>query len=452
MQKTSTDLFFMIDFSIQKLKLIALATLLASLPLPAMAASLEITRWRAEGDRVTLRVEVLDDRRIPIQGLKAEDFKVKTTDSSGNPVMVNPDEIILTSSDQVQIDPAYLVLLLDMSGSMKNKDLAGVEKLKSAIDGIREFIREVRDKRLPVSLALIPFGEDGSGCQYNFPVNEKIIAQNLFEARSSKIDERIQQLENINIKSLCSATNIYQPLAEAVKYLGKFGNSLNSNISIQDPPTIPPKLGVILLSDGYDVYRENEPERFKSLLQVLGRNPQVKVHTMGYGEKLNELRDRANKKNRYNCPLADEKLTVDNVRVRCRLSGEDIQEYIVDESRLTEIAETTEGIHLFPGNPKEVIDSLRTFLTTLREYELVYRQPGADRASFHKTVAQVILPSRQLNLTSEPKNIRLNNFVYRSPSWQERLVIFILIILLTLASVLLFIRWSQSLKAEAEQG
>lgn len=77
MQKTSTDLFFMIDFSIQKLKLIALATLLASLPLPAMAASLEITRWRAEGDRVTLRVEVLDDRRIPIQGLKAEDFKVK---------------------------------------------------------------------------------------------------------------------------------------------------------------------------------------------------------------------------------------------------------------------------------------------------------------------------------------------------------------------------------------
>ncbi|MEG4595411.1 vWA domain-containing protein [Microcoleus sp. F8_C2] len=449
MHKTSTDLFFMIDFSIQKLKLITLATLFAILPLPALAASLEITRWRVEGDRVTLRVKVLDDRRIPIQGLKTQDFKVQTTDSSGNLVMVNPDEITLTSSDQVQIDPAYLVLLLDMSGSMKNKDLAGAQKLKSAINGIREFIREVRDKRLPVSLALVPFGEGGSGCLYDFAVNEIVIKQNLLDANSSKIDKQLEQLENIKV---CSATNIYQPVAKAVEYLGEITNSLNSNKLVQNSQNIPPKLGVILLSDGYDVYRSNESERFQELLQVLQQNPQVTVHTMGYGEKLNELRDRAHRNNPNKCPITGEKLTVDNVVNRCRLSGEDIREYIVDERRLTEIAEVTRGIHLFPGNPKEVIDSLRTFLTTLREYELVYRQPGADRASLHKTVAQVRSPFRQLNLTSEPQNIRLNNFAYRSPSWQERFIIFIIILLLSLASILLFLKWSQNLKAEAEQG
>lgn len=448
MQKTFIALFFMTDFSIHRLKLITLAALLVMLPFPATAGSLEITRWKTVGDSITLRVKVLDDRRIPIQGLKTQDFKIQTTDRSGNPVRVDPDQITLTSSDKVQSDPVYLVLLLDMSGSMKNKDLAGAKKLKSAINGIREFIREVRDARLPVNISLVPFGEGGPRCKYNFPVNESVIKQNLSEVSSSKIDEQLQQLENIEV---CSATNIYQPLTKAVQYLGALDNPLQLTVANQNMQNIPPKLGVILLSDGYDVDRNNEPKRFNELLQVLRQNAQVTIHTMGYGEKLNDLRVRANKTNPNNCPLAGKELTIDNVVNRCRMLGENINEFIVDERRLTEIAEATGGIHLFPGNPKEVIDSLKTFLTTLREYELVYRQPGAERASLHKTIAQVRSPFRKLNLTSEPQNIRLNNFVYRSPSWQERLVIFVIIVLLSLVTILLFIRWSQNLKAEAEQ-
>lgn len=94
----------MIDSSIQKLKqpqLIALvATLIGLLPLPAVASSVDIYRWTTKGDRVTLRVKILDDERIPVQGLISQNFQVQTTDKDGNNVILKPNQIRLISPEQ----------------------------------------------------------------------------------------------------------------------------------------------------------------------------------------------------------------------------------------------------------------------------------------------------------------------------------------------------------------
>ncbi|MEW6498312.1 MAG: vWA domain-containing protein [Cyanobacteriota bacterium] len=434
----------MTDSSIQKLRLTVLVALLGLLPLPAMASTVDIYRYSTQGDRVTLRVRVLDDERVPIQGLNREDFQIETTDAQDRPVTLNPSQTTLVPPErQSNLDPAYLVILLDMSGSMAQKDLGGEKKLKGATDGIRDFITEIRREKLPVQISLVPYGEKGNApCQYTYQVNQSIIKQNLLKAMDRKLDEQLNVLAKL-LDNVCAATNIYQPVAEAVSYLGtpnRFGQ-------IQSDPNAPkPRLAVIFLSDGFDVYRSNETERFKNLLDVLQQNRQVTVHSMGYGERLRELRDRAR------CPLSDAQLTVDNVRLRCRLPGADITEFIVDEQRLRAIAQATGGIHKFPGNPREVVETLRTFLTTLREYEIIYQQPGADRASPHKTVVRVNSSSRQLNkLASEPKNIRMGNFIYSSLPFPKRLAILGFTTLLGLAGVLSFMSWSKRLKEQAER-
>ncbi|MGB3204171.1 MAG: vWA domain-containing protein [Crinalium sp.] len=434
----------MIDSSIQKLKqgqLIALvATLMGLLPLPAVASSVDIYRWTTKGDRVTLRVKVLDDERIPVQGLISQNFQVQTTDKDGNTVTLKPNQIRLISPEQSQPEPAYLVLLLDMSGSMLRNDLSSTQKLKGATDGIRSFINEVRTANLPVQISVVPFGEAGSICGNVFKVNAKSIEQKFYPATSSELDNQLTVLANTKA---CAATNIYQPVTEAVKYLGE---RFKVNPDSENSQEIPPKMGVILLSDGFDVYRNNEKKRFQNLLGILRQNPQVIVHTLGYGERLNELRDRVN------CPLSDKQLTVDNVSTYCKLRDQNINEYIVDGQRLKQIAQATGGIHKFPQDSQEVADSLKTFLTTLREYEINYKQPGADRATKHSTTVKVNSSSRKINnIASEPRQIAMGNFIYTALPFKERLNILGFTALAGIAGFFIFKGWSKNLKGQAER-
>ena len=191
-------------------------------------------------------------------------------------------------------------------------------------------------------------------------------------------------------------------------------------------------------------------KRFQDLLNLITQYSQVTVHTMGYGESLSQLRDRANC---YGYYPSDQYLTVDNILKFCRLKRQDIKEFVVDENRLTEIAQkTTGGIAKFPKDSQEVIDNLKTFLTTLRKYEITYQQPGADRASFHQTQVVVNSPTQGLNnLASQPSDVRMDNFFYYSLSGWERLGILVLTIIVSLGGAFKFNSWSQELKKQVKK-
>ena len=416
-------------------------------PLTALGNTVEITLRSIKENQVTLRVKVVNQERVPIQGLKTEDFQIETTDKQGQPITLNPSQIKLISSKQTKPDPAYLIVLLDMSGSMKNKDSAQEVKLKGAIDGLKDFLAQIEKENLRVQISLVPFAEKGGKCTINYQVTPSIIQKNFDSAPYSKTKNKLEELARVDV---CGATNIYQPLSEAIRYLGIEDNlqSIPTN-ETDEQPSVPPRLGVILFSDGFDVYRSNEPQRFQNLQELMNQSPEVSVHTMGYGERLYQLRDRTK------CPLSDSQLTVDNVRQVCKLYNNYqeniIKEFIVDEPRLKEIADQTGGISLFPGNPKEVIDSLRQFLTTLREYEIQFQQPGADRASQHKTMVKLDSSSRGLQgLASNEVKYRMNNFVDDFLPLQQRLGIGVATILLGFGGFLLFSKWSKDLDQQSQ--
>lgn len=433
-------LFSMTDSSTRRLKRIAIVFLVALWSQPVLASSVDIVRWSTQCDNVTLRVKAVDDSNVPIQGLKAKDFQLKTTNARGEQITLKPSQIKFITSQQSQPDPAYLVMLLDMSGSMKNQDLAGKKKQEEAVKAVREVIRDIRAENMPVQIALIPFGEAGKSCKQGFKVDADEISRRLVNVTNNQLDQQLNTLAGIEV---CAATIIYERLAETVKFLGEI-NFQSPTKDLMGQP-LPPRLAVILLSDGYDVSRSNEKERFQNLIEVLHQYPQVTVHAMGYGETLRQLRERSN------CSLSDSQLTVDNISAVCRLPGKDINEFIVDESRLNEIAQATGGIYRLPGNAQEVVETLRTFLTTLREYEITYRQPGSDRASLHQTTVGVIAPSRPLNLTAEVKLIRMSNFNYCPLPLPNRFGILVLTLIGGLSGLFFFIIWSKNLKDQAEK-
>lgn len=419
------------------------AMLLGFLPLPAIANSVEIYRTSTQGDRVTLRVKVLDNNRVPILGLKEDDFQIETTDNRDRPVTLQSSQINVLSPEESEPEPADIIILLDMSGSMKQEDSGGVKKLDGAVSAIREFISLVKADNLPVQISIAPFGERGDGgCKYSYQVNDKTIKDNFLPATDSGLEQQLNTLASVPV---CAATNIYQPLEKSVSYLGKYQITSDSNSQEQPPP----KLAVILLSDGFHVYRSNEVQEFQSLINVLKQNSQVTVHTLGYGESLSQLRKRA----RCTPSLLNEQLTVDNISSYCRLLGNNINEFIVDERRLTEIAQATNGIHEFSGDAEAVAESLKKFFKTLREYEIIYQQPGADRARIHQTKVLVNSPKLGLsNLTSELKNIRMGNFLYRSLPLPNRMGILAFSVALGVIGLIIpFMRWSKALKEQAER-
>ncbi len=444
--KDFIGLYFMTDSLIPKLKHIVLMMLLCCFPLPVLAqGSVKIVRYSTEGDTVTLRVQVLNEEQVPIQGLTNQNFAIQTTDNHGKKVILNPNKLKLLSAQQSKADPANLIILMDLSGSMKNNDLSGSQKIESAVNGIKNFITQIKDEKISVKLSIVPFGYNCSLSGIDLSANQTVIKNSIQDINNPGLINQLDQILGKS-KELCAATNIYQPLTEAVSYLG---TQFPANLFADKKQSELPKLAVILFSDGYDVFnqRRDESQRFQVLIETLKNNPKVTVHTMGYGEKLNKL------VNRINCPLTNSQLTVDNVSKYCQLpKGGNVNQYIVDEPRLTEIANITGGIHQFPGNPQEVVNTLRIFLTTLREYEIAYQQPGAERAGQYPTIVNANAPDRQLSATSQNEEIRLDNFIFKAPSLLWRLVLLVFLILITLGGVKLFMKWSQKLKKESEQG
>ncbi|KYC35196.1 hypothetical protein WA1_08540 [Scytonema hofmannii PCC 7110] len=436
-------------------------------PTPTLAAngSVEIlNNYKTDGDRVILKVRVLDLENQPVSGLNRENFQIKTVDEQGKEATFPVDKVV--SPELSQPDPANIIILLDMSGSMQQRDATKVRKLNGATKAIREILQQLRKENLPYQIALVPFGFSDSKktCPIVYDVSENIIRNSFRDIKDINLDSQIDELANQNV---CAATNLYQPVEEAVKFLGTQGNSLQTQEKTDS------RLAVILLSDGYHVIeRSREQQQFESLRDVLQKySTKVTVHTLGYGETLQQLRDRTK------CRLKDTELTVNKVSATCKLPNltseefifeamqlitetdnqyaspsTDINTFIVDEQRLNDIAKATGGLYKFSTNSQDIANSLINFFKTLREYEVTYQQKDAKQATQYKTIVTVFSQERNFDFSSLEKLIRLNNIGFQAElSLHDYLLVLASTFGFAIIWFLIFWWWSRQLRSESER-
>lgn len=418
------------------LPLLSLVTSL--LPLPAIANSVEIYNYVSERDRVTLKVKVKDENKFLIEGLRKENFTIKSEDRQGKLVTLNSEDFInFQIPDAQKLDTTYMVILLDMSGSMSKN-----QKLVGATTAIEKLIDRAKQEKLDIKIALVPFGyAGGENCDKLYEIKQDKIANYPFLALdkdedNQKLSAQLSEYKNVDT---CASTNIHQPLIAASQHLR---TKFHEEYIQKNSQGIPPRLVTILLSDGYDNQSDQETAKLE---EVLLQSPPINVYTLGYGEPLKNLRDRAICKRK----IPDTKLTPQNVIANCRLSQEDIREFVIDEPKLQDIANSTGGNYQISRDADAVAQNLIKVLKNLREYRITYQQPGATQAGTYKTTVEVsnILSRDNVSTTKE---IFLNRWVYDPLPLTPRLIILSFLILLGTAGIISWKVWSQKLKTQAE--
>ncbi|GGA03338.1 vWA domain-containing protein [Okeania sp. KiyG1] len=408
----------------------------------------EISRIITEGNIVKMRVKVYNKEGNFNPSLQQSDFSVETISEFGREKTIQPT-VILPTDTRAETTFADVIIMLDMSGSMKFEDSSPGRrriKFKGAIDAINGFIDAVNDKQnLDVRIGLAPFGQGGN----EFTVTDKSLDANFYPSDSDKLKEKVEELAN-QYEELDASTNLYEPLETAVEYLrnsvSDSNNTTNNSQSRQ--------LVVIVLSDGFhNNDRPTEEQQFEILKNILqpqdSEIPKVKVHTLGYGESLKEVYNSSE----CDIELTEEQLTEDEIIIKdkvidqiinnCRYPRIRIDQLIVDQPRLKQIADLTGGSHQFPDNAEEVAQSLIKFLESLQEYQLEYEQPEGDRATKHQ--AKVLVKG----LTSNAKNYRITNIGYGTLKPLTRALLTLgALVGFGLIGVFPFIKWSEKLRAE----
>ena len=114
MKKNSIGLFFMIASLIRNNKLKLLTIVLAWIPTPVFAAngSVEILNYKTDGDRVIMKVKVIDAENQPVSGLSRDNFQIKTFDEKGIEASPVVDKVL--SPELSQPEPANIIILLDI--------------------------------------------------------------------------------------------------------------------------------------------------------------------------------------------------------------------------------------------------------------------------------------------------------------------------------------------------
>ena len=368
-------------------------------------------------DRVTVRVKVKDELDKPVMGLNDTDFNLKV--DGGEVELKNKD---WKSPEETVPPPAWIVVLLDLSGSMNQRDSRGSTKLKGAVEAISEFVELSAKRGGNTQIAIVPFGESGPDCE-GYPVNNNTLNK-FFAAGDFKLQNYLDYLAGLTPSA---STNLYEPLDQAVRFLS---NKEDSRFHLPEESKAPePRLSIVLLSDGYH-NKPNEERDFQRLIGLLQSKSEVVVHTLGYGLTPEEL--------------AKKYKVVSRRATRADLgSGKIPAEEFVDQEKLAQIAQATGGIAEFSGNAQDIAESLQVFLNSLLgEYEITYTHPNAERGSKHNI--SVIATS----IESPPKSYTITVFG-RSLSRPVRVsMIFCTLLLLGLGGILPFSLWAKKLKYE----
>ena len=358
----------MTDFSILKHSAICLLSLTLTWRPSVAAETLKIVKSYDENNtkhqvEAVIKFQLLDENNKPQtlkEELNKEDIKLK---SNGKLV----DNFTLKKPDEKKPDPNNIIILLDVTGSMNKLDQNNQIRGLAAIAAIRSFIKDIKEKEYPSKIALIPFAEGGKNCGGGYvppPVNDDILSK-FYSSEAPELKKQLLELENsFNSKNKrpCGSTNIRQPLGNAIKYLK------NNSPFLAKGSKEPSRLGIILVSDGFDpVLSQKEKSELNELEELIKDSPEITIHTLGYG--------------------SSQGTEYDNI----------------DPEVLERLAQASGGIFLFSANSKEISNALDTFLVSLLgEYEIRY-QPTSIKQYKKETVELTV------EELSEEKKFRINN-------------------------------------------
>lgn len=371
-------------------------------------------------DQVELRIKVTGEGDRPVMGLSYKDFKLQV---EGQDLKIDPKN--WKSPEESEPPPAWIVVLVDMSGSMLSLDSSGKTKQEGGIEAMKQFIDILAERGGNTQVAIVPFGEGSDKCQ-GYEVNPQELDK-FFSPKDVKLTNFLTYLADTKP---CASTNLYDPLLEAIKFLG---NEKDTRFYLTEEQLnkgeLEPRLSVILLSDGYH-NRPNEAKDFAKLTEKLELNNNIIVHTLGYGLTPQQLAKK------YKLPKPATRQDVNKGKVP--------EEEFVDAQRLGEIAKKTGGIAEFSGDAEDIADNLQLFLNALLgEYEITYTDPDPERGATHTVIAQA------QKVKSEPKAYTIPVFGRTLPL-NIRLSIFGLTLLsLGLFGVLPFYVWGRNLKEKA---
>lgn len=431
MRKKSIASCTTIASSIRKL---SLSLLLAGCWLsPSLGADkkAEISSATVNEDRVTIRVRVTDEKDKPVMRLSETDFQLFV---DGQPNKVNFDD--WKSSEEATPPPAWIIVLLDMSGSMRASDSRGTTKIQGALEAIRKFTELAAERGGGnTQIAIVPFGDGAPKCE-GYPVNKNTLDK-FFPAGDFKLQNYLDFLQGL---TPCASTNLYEPLERAIRFLGntediRFHPSQEKDSQSSEPK---PRLSIVLLSDGFH-NKPNEKLDFENLKSLLEDNSKIIVHTLGYGSTPEQL------KQKYKLP---------NLATRDNLwygqgtppQGKVLAEEFVDKDRLTEIAQPSGGIAEFSQDAETIAENLKLFLNALLgEYEITYTEPNPERGSSHKVKVSVD------GVESAPKDYRIGVFGRSLPSPVRVTMLICTLLLAVFAGIVPFYFWGQKLKQEATE-
>jgi hypothetical protein len=380
-------------------------------------------------DKVTVRVKVSDPSDRPLVGLEETNFGLIV---DGKPLSINPKN--WKSPEEVIPPPAWIIILVDLSGSMNELDARGTTKVAGAFKAVRKFneILAERSKNAPdilkPKIAIVPFGDPGKDCA-GYPVDKDSLDK-FFNAGDFKLTNYLDALSQ---EKPCASTNLYEPLSKAVRLLG---NKKETRFYPLEDSGIPqPRFSIILLSDGYH-NKPKEAEDFKELTTLLRRNPQVTVHTLGYGQTLEELG------NKYKLNRPATRADIDSKKVK--------EAEFVDQARLAEIAKESGGIAEFSADAETVVAKLQLFLNTLLgEYEISYLQPNADRGSKHEV--KVVATVADKTAESPPALYTISVFGRSLPLDIRLIILGLTIFLIGFGGVIPFVFWAKYMDDEANK-
>ncbi|CEJ45387.1 Uncharacterized protein apha_01899 [Umezakia ovalisporum] len=379
---------------------------------------------RVKDDRVTIRIKVKNSADRPVMGLEDTNFKL----------LVDEKEVPFATKDWKSPEetippPAWIIVLLDFSGSMNQLDRGGTKKITGAINAVRQFIQVLSQRGGDTQISIVPFGKSGSNCQ-GYPVNNETLGK-FFGAKDFKLQNYLDYLAKT---TPCASTDLYTPLNQAIRF---FANGEDENFDTSENSDAPqPRRSIILLSDGYH-NQINENQDFEGLKKLLKNNPLITVHTLGYGLTPTEL----GQKYKLGRPANRADLA----------SGKVPESEFVDQKRLQEIASLTGGITEFSGNAKAIAENLQLFLNALLgEYEITYTQPNAERGAKHDVQVVVNIP-RGESVKSPPKAYRITVFGRSLPLMVRLIMLICVLLAMVFAGVLPFYFWGEALKQEALQ-
>ena len=416
--------------SIRRLSLVAVTIGCLGSASIAQAQTAAITgKPTIEEDRVTVRVKVTNDKGKPAMELQPEAFKL-TVDGQ----LLAFDSQDWLNPEAAVPPPAWIVVLLDFSGSMKAVDSQGKTKLDGAINAIREFTKTIAERGPNTQVAIVPFGKPGPKCE-GFPVNKETIDR-FFPASDFKLQN---YLDFLAVQTACASTDLYSPVKRTVEFLG---DRQDARFHVPKDSNEPqPRLSVILLSDGYHTGAGEEKD-FAALSTQLRRNKDIIVHTLGYGLTPQQLGN----KYRLGHPVTRKDLRDTGSGKKRKV----LPEEFVDEKRLAEIADLTGGIHEFSGDSEAIAESLKTFLDSLLgEYQITYTDPQAERGSKHEVSVGVDVGGKAVESQKQPYAITVFG---RSLPLAARIgMLGLVLVAIGAGGVLPFYLWAKSLKQREMQ-